>query len=101
MTNTESEKYLERKLTDKVKKLKGKAFKFWCISFTGMPDRMILLPGGRIRFAEIKSTGKPLKPRQKIVIPWLRSLGFIVTVIDTVEKLNEFLNELENDLQTT
>lgn len=100
MTNIESEKYLERKLTARVKQLGGKALKFWCLSFTGMPDRMILLPGGRIRFAEIKSTGKGLKPRQQIVIPWLRSLGFTVAVIDTLEVLNVFLNGLENDLQS-
>lgn len=94
MTNTNSEKYLERRFTAKAKQLKGKAMKFWCVSFTGMPDRIVLLPEGRIGFAEIKTTGKGPNDRQKIVITWLRSLGFTVAVIDRAEHIDEFYNQL-------
>lgn len=94
MRKIESEKLLEKKLREGVKKLGGLALKFTCISFTGVPDRVIFMPGGKFRFAEIKTTGKPLKPRQKIVFPMLEKLGFPVPIIDTTEKLNNFLNEL-------
>jgi len=94
VTKIESEKYLERKFTAAAKRLKGKALKFWCLSFTGMPDRIVLLPGGKIGFAEIKTTGKTPSPRQRIVIARLRSLGFIVEVIDRAEQIEEFYNKL-------
>jgi hypothetical protein len=89
-----NEKLLEKKLREQVKKLGGLALKFWCLSFTGMPDRMVLMPGGRIWFVEMKSTGKQPNGRQKIVIPLLRKLGFNVWVINTQELLDEFLNGL-------
>lgn len=77
-----NEKLIDRKLCEAVKKLGGLAVKLWSPTFTGMPDRLILLPGGKVCFAEFKSTGKVLKPRQKIVIALLQKLGFTVFVID-------------------
>jgi hypothetical protein len=87
-----NEKLIEKKLREGVKKLKGEALKFFCMSFTGMPDRIVLMPGGRVWFVELKSTGKKPSPRQEFVIGWLRKLGFQVFVIDTQEGLDEFLN---------
>ena len=85
------EKLLEAKLRDKIKKLGGLALKFYCMSFTGMPDRLVLMPGGRVYFVELKSEGKKPSARQKIVIGMLKKLGFEVWVIDTGLLLNEFL----------
>lgn len=90
-----NEKTLERKLREQVKKRGGLAIKFFASSFTGLPDRIVLMPGGRIWFAEIKTTGKKPKPRQGIVIKILRGLGFSVWVIDTDELLQNFLNEIQ------
>lgn len=92
---TMNEKLLERKLREGVQKLGGLALKFTSPSFTGVPDRIILMPTGRIWFAEVKSTGEDLKPRQKIVIPILRKLGFDVRVIDSQEKLDSLINDLQ------
>ena len=85
------EKLLEAKLRDKIKKLGGLALKFYCMSFTGMPDRLVLMPGGRVYFVELKSEGKKPSARQKIVIGMLKKLGFEVWVIDTNLLLSEFL----------
>lgn len=85
------EKTLERKLREKVKAAGGLALKFFSASFTGMPDRLILLPGARVFFAEVKTTGKKPTPRQLTVHTLLRKLGFTVAVIDTDDTLNEFL----------
>jgi hypothetical protein len=87
-----NEKLIEKKLREGVKKLKGEALKFFCMSFTGMPDRIVLMPGGRVWFVELKSTGKKPSPRQQFVIDWLQKLGFDVRVIDSQESLDEFLN---------
>ena len=91
-----NEKVIEKKLRERVKKLGGIAVKFFPIFFRGFPDRMVLMPGGKISFAEIKTTGKKPNPVQKIVIEMLRKLGFWVEVIDTMELLDEYLIKLEN-----
>jgi hypothetical protein len=85
-----NEKLIEKKLCRLVKFLGGLALKFFCSSFTGMPDRIVLMPGGRIWFVELKTTGKKPTTRQLLVHSWLRKLGFEVWVIDTQELLNEF-----------
>lgn len=88
------EKQIEKKLRVEVGRLNGVAVKLQSQYYTGLPDRMILMPGGRIRFAEIKTTGKKPTPRQKIVHQELRSLGFQVDVIDSEVGLQRFLEEL-------
>lgn len=89
-----TEKQIEKKLRIEVGKLNGVAVKLQSQYYTGLPDRMILMPGGRIRFAEIKTTGKNPTPRQKIVHQELRGLGFQVDVIDDETGLMKFLEEL-------
>lgn len=85
------EKLLERKLREAVKLAGGIALKFHCLSFTGMPDRMVLLPGARIYFVELKDKGKDVKDRQALVHNTLRKLGFEVWVINSELKLQEFI----------
>ena len=87
-----NEKLIERKLREAVKNRGGLALKFVSPGFTGVPDRIILMPSGKICFAEIKTTGEKPSPRQKIVIEKLKDLGFIAEVIDSQEALTEFLN---------
>jgi hypothetical protein len=89
-----NEKVIEKKLRERVKKLGGLAIKFFVLSFTGFPDRIVLMPGGRIWFVEVKSTGKKPRRRQPIVIALLRKLGFEVWVIDDQPVLDEFLNRI-------
>lgn len=89
-----NEKLIERKLCEGVKKIGGLALKLWSPTFTGLPDRLILLPGGKVCFAELKSTGKPLRARQKIVIPALQKMGFTVFVIDNQQELDNCLKTL-------
>lgn len=90
----ESEKVLEKKLTQVVKKMGGLALKFWGVSFTGFPDRIVLMPGGKFYTVELKSTGGRLSERQKLVIGQLKALEFDVSVIDNSEDLNKFLNRI-------
>lgn len=91
----DKEKLLERKLVDRVKKLGGWAVKFWAVNLTGFPDRLVLMPIGKISFVEVKSEGKKPSPRQVVVHGLLRKLGFNVFVIDTQILLEEYLNEIQ------
>ena len=90
---TTSEKFIEKKLGEQVKKLGGWSLKLVPTFVTGLPDRLCLLPGGRIFFAELKSTGKKPRASQFVVIEKIRQLGFEVYVIDRVEQINEIIEK--------
>ncbi|WP_294481886.1 VRR-NUC domain-containing protein [uncultured Bacteroides sp.] len=90
-----NEKLIERKLRETVKQLGGIALKFSSPYHRGMPDRIILMPEGRIAFAELKTTGKKPTELQKKALTELRSLGFKADVIDSQESLNNFLEEIK------
>lgn len=90
----DSEKLIERKLVDAVKAKGGICVKFYSAYQRGVPDRIVLMPQGRVYFVELKSTGKKPTKLQELFIGKLRSLGFIVEVIDTIEKLTEFVNRI-------
>ena len=88
------EKQIENKLTKSVKKAGGIALKFVSPSFAGMPDRLVLLPDGVCAFVELKAPGKAPRPLQVSRHKMLRSLGFKVYVIDSVEQIGGMLHEL-------
>ena len=89
-----SEKQIEHALTLMVKARGGIAPKFVSPCFAGMPDRLVLLPGGVFAFAELKAPG--MKPRALQVArhEMLRRLGFRVYVIDGIEQIGGILDEL-------
>ena len=89
-----NEKLIEKKIREGVKKRGGIAIKFTSPGFTGVPDRLVLMPTGRMWFVETKSTGKKLKPRQELVGSQLTGLGFNVKVVDDELSLQKFLSEL-------
>ena len=88
------EKQIENKLTIEAKKLGGIAVKFVSPSFDGMPDRLVLIPDGHIAFVELKTPGKKPRPLQLSRHRLLRSLGFRVYVIDSVEQIGGMLDEV-------
>lgn len=95
----ESEKVTEAYLRDEVHKLGGTAYKFVSPGQTGVPDRIVILPGGRIFFVEVKSEGEKSSNNQKRQQNRLRSLGCTVYAdVDTKAKVREVL---ENEIHTT
>lgn len=89
----ESEKVLEKLLVDEVKKVGGFCFKLLANYVAGLPDRICLLPGGIIFFAEIKTTNKKPTKIQSVIHKKIRNLGFEVFVIDSSKQINAILNE--------
>ena len=88
------EKRLEAKLLREVKKLGGLAIKLPAAWYVGIPDRMLLLPGGQIYFVELKRDyGKP-RPKQARWIRRLRRLGFDARVVAGEKELQEYIDEL-------
>lgn len=88
LNNKTSEKYIERTLVKRVEALGGLCIKLLTNHFLGLPDRMVLLPGGKMLFVELKSTGQKPRKIQTVVHSKLRALGFTVLVIDNVEQIN-------------
>ena len=89
-----NEKFIEQKLVTAVKTKGGIALKFVSPSFAGMPDRLILMPGGMMAFAELKAPGVKPRPLQVARHEMLRRLGFRVYVIDGIEQIGGILDEL-------
>ena len=90
----DSEKLIEKTLVAEVKTLGGWAIKLLCTYVTGLPDRLVLLPGGVVFFVEVKTTGKKPTAVQRLVHEKLRKLGFTVHVVDSLKQLNSILNNL-------
>ena len=90
------EKTIESKLVKAVKNLGGLAPKFISPGLDGVPDRLVLLPGGKIAFIELKAPGKELRPLQVRRKRQLESLGFSVYCIDRPEQIGAILNEIQS-----
>ena len=88
------EKTLERMLVRAVKNMGGLALKFVSPGMAGVPDRLVLFPGGKIAFVEMKAPGEMPRPLQRLRHDQLRELGFRVYVIDGVEQIRELVEEL-------
>lgn len=86
-----AEKDIERFLVNSIKKLGGVAYKFVSPGNAGVPDRLIVMPGGKIYFVELKTEkGVPtvLQCRQ---MDQLFSLGCDVTLLQGLEQVKNFL----------
>lgn len=92
-----TEKYIEQKLVKAVKERGGIAPKFVSPGLDGVPDRIVLLPMGRMAFVELKAPGKKMRPLQVRRKGQLEALGFLVYCIDGIEQIDGVLNEMGGD----
>ena len=88
------EKNIEQHLVKAVKNSGGIAPKLVSPGFDGMPDRLVLLPGGKIGFVEVKAPGKEPRPLQVARHGLLRRLGFKVYILDAPEQIGGILDEI-------
>ena len=88
------ESTIEKKLVTEVKARGGMAAKFVSPSMNGMPDRLVLLPGGRMGFVELKAPGKKPRLVQELRMRQLRRLGFLVAVVDKPEQIDYVLRRI-------
>ena len=88
------EKKIEQKFVKAVRARGGICPKFVSPGTNGMPDRMVLLPGGRIGFVEVKAPGKVPRPLQVARHRLLTRLGFRVFTLDAPEQIGGILDEI-------
>lgn len=90
------EKVIEQKFRAAVKAAGGLAVKFTSPGFDGVPDRLALLPGGRMAFVEVKAKGKKPRPLQLARHRLLRRLGFKVYVLDDESQIGGIIDEIQS-----
>lgn len=90
------EKEIEQKLVKAVKALDGLCIKFTSSGMDGAPDRLVLMPEGKLAFIELKATGKKPRPLQIKRIEQLKKLGFLCYVIDDTKLIGGVLNEIQS-----
>ena len=91
------EKDIERRLKRRVETAVPGALclKFVSPGYTGVPDRIILLPSGRIAFVELKAPGEKERPRQVYVQDRLRKMGYrVYSGVDSYDKIDRIVEEL-------
>ena len=93
MREADVETYFKKQVE---KRLGGLAPKFVSPGLNGVPDRLVLLPGGRVIFVELKAPKKNLRKLQEYVCGKIRALGFTVLKIDTKEGVDAFIAEVQN-----
>ena len=95
---TQLEKDIEKKLRQKVEALGGFCLKWVCPGWSGVPDRIVLLPGARIYFVETKRPkGGRLEKLQEWWKKQLTQLGFSCWVVWDEEDLAAFLQHIEKE----
>ena len=93
------ESAVEAKLVRGVKALGGIAYKFTSPGTAGVPDRIVVLPGGRVIFAELKTDTGRLSPGQKVQLDRLRTLGAEAVVVRGPSGVVEFLERCRKGAQ--
>ncbi len=92
-----SEDALENRLTSAVKKARGRSIKLPARIYRGIPDRLILLPRGRVFFIELKREGAQTTKRvarlQSVWKEYLQNNGFFFIRVEGKVQLEEFIYE--------
>ena len=90
------EKTIEQKFRAAVKAVGGLALKFTSPGFDGVPERLALLPGGKMAFVEVKAPGEKPSPLQLARHRLLRRLGFKVYVLDDESQIGGMIDEIQS-----
>lgn len=89
------EKTIEYKLKSAVRNMGGIAFKFTAPGINGVPDRLVLLPYGKLAFIELKAPGKEMRPLQVRRKRQFEQLGFSFYCIDSAEQIGGVLDAIQ------
>lgn len=90
-----NEKQLETMFINAVKKAGGKAYKFVSPTTAGMPDRLVIFPGGKNGFIELKAPGQKPRPLQQHRLAELNGYGLYARVLDDPHDIQEVIHGIQ------
>ena len=90
------EKDIERYLKNEVDRLGGMCLKFVSPGHAGVPDRIVILPGGRVWFVELKAPGGRVRPLQQWWHKQLRAMGVPSLIIKSRAEAEAYVHKLRN-----
>ena len=88
------EKMIESRLVQEVQSRGGLCWKFTSPGTDGVPDRIVLMPGGKIAFVEVKAPGKKPRPLQVSRHGLLQHLGFKVYLLNDMNQIGGILDDI-------
>lgn len=89
---------IEKRLIQEIKKIGGECYKWISPGYAGVPDRIILLPNGKIAFVELKAPGKKERRLQELRQERMRGMGFAVfSAVDSFERIEDVIKYLLTD----
>lgn len=94
------ERDIEAKLIKEVRRLGGRAYKWVSPGSNGVPDRIVIMPGGKIIFVELKTTTGRLTDLQKMQQRILRQLGCDIRTIYGPDQVQGFIDGLKAEIMT-
>ena len=89
------EKQVEYRLVSQVQKAGGMAVKFVSPGMAGVPDRIVLMPGGRVAFVEVKRPGGKMRPLQLRRKRQIEDLGFQVFCLDDPDLIGGMIDAIQ------
>lgn len=93
------ERDIEQRLVREIRKMGGEAFKWTSPGNDGVPDRIVMLPGGILIFVELKADNGRLSSVQKVQIRRIQRLGQDVEVVQGMDGLEEFLQRVRKEVR--
>lgn len=95
------ESKIEVWLNEQIKKLGGKSYKFVSPGNPGVPDRIYLMPDGKVYFVELKRVIGKLSGVQVWQREQFQKMGVEIRVIYGMDQAKEFVKELKDEVYTT
>lgn len=90
------ESKIEKSLKNEVQNMGGIALKFVSPGMAGVPDRIVLIPNGKVVFVELKAPGKTMRQLQLKRKSQFERFGFKVYLIDSLQGVDSFVREVFN-----
>lgn len=91
------EKELEGLLREETRRKGGRCYKWTSPGNTGVPDRIVVLPKGKVGFVELKQEGKKPTRNQVLQLNRLLKLGCRVYLLDLEADIKDVLDDIESD----
>lgn len=85
---------IERKLVELTNLNGGMCIKLLSFHIAGLPDRLCIFPKSKLVFVETKTTNQKPRPIQVFIHNRIRSLGFRVEIVDTVDKVIDLIEDI-------